>query len=618
MKFLLAILLTPAVAMPLEVSDAGAPAAGPTQQAVEKEAAPSRTPVESETRAPDSTAALAESEHLAAAGAVELALRVLGQTQPEYGVDPDGWRRHEVALLEILRRGERWAAIAERLADIPNELSLGDRRAASTERVRALLALGDGEQAAGELRQLLWSPDPKSEPELETWRRLLIRAWETAGRLDAARVAIQRFQRDYQDDSRDWQLARARLALRVMAPEEAAGLLRNMQGSEVETLQLVAGLWSGEMPPAQVVERAVKFGVNKELPAVLRREAWAIAAEAADMLNSREARIAALERGLVVEAAMDAPIVPLDADRLWNAYLAYGQQLGNQLQLIVGDDEAWFLAASNRFDQHPIQARALFAVVALKGLRAEQADVAHWQLASLLDKIPQGGRLMRALYLDSERFATPTGIPPAVRYLLLEHVLAAGEIPLASRLLVGLDEPPPESEPAEWQLRRSRVLLLGGRIDDGIAALEQLFEAFDEFDRDRALQVIFDLQTLDRHEAALDFLSRLEQTEMAPQQARELWYWRADSLAALGRHAQAALAYMRSATLLDPNAGDPWAQTARFRAAEAMTKAGLYGDARRQYQTLMNSTRDVSRLAVLRNHLQQLRLLEQRQVPGTD
>jgi len=560
-----------------------------------------------------SDAALAESAQLAVAGATELALQVLGETQPGYAGDPEGWRRHQAARIEILRRGERWRDLVAHLRGQSEETGLADRRWIKTELAKALLMLGDGAQAMDELRGLIWSEEPTSDEELKLWRRLAIRAWEAADRLDAARVAIQRYQQDYADNSRDWQLERARLALRVMAPEEAGALLHGIEGTDAEILTLIAGLWSGALPPAKAVDRAVKFGVSKDLAPAFRREAWAVAAEAAHMLNSREARIAAIERGLVIDAAPDAaPIVPVRADQLWDAYLQLGQQLGNQLQLIVGDDEAWFVAASNRYDEQPIHARALFAVVALKAYQPQQAAVAHWQLASLIDKIPHGGRLMRALYLESGRFETEADIPPAVRYLLLEHVLAAPDIPQASRLLVGLDEPPPQTDAAEWHLRRARVLLLGGKVEDGAAALDRLFREVDVFDRDRALQVVFDLQTLGRHDIALTFLARLQATEKDAQRARELWYWRADSLTAMKRHAEAALAYLRSAMLIDAHASDPWAQTARFQAAEALTAAGLFGDARRQYQILLNSTRDASRQAVLRNNLQQLRLLEQR------
>ena len=67
---------------------------------------------------------------------------------------------------------------------------------------------------------------------------------------------------------------------------------------------------------------------------------------------------------------------------------------------------------------------------------------------------------------------------------------------------------------------------------------------------------------------------------------------------------------MRSATLLDPRAMDPWGQTARYNAAESLSKAGLVDDARRIYRSLLRVTEDADRKGVLRMRLQQLWLSE--------
>ncbi|MDX1443956.1 MAG: hypothetical protein R3270_09335, partial [Gammaproteobacteria bacterium] len=553
---------------------------------------------------------LQEIDLLTTAGAPELALDVLGSSQPEYSSDPDGWRRHEQLRVEILRRSGNWQALAEQLADLPEGLAIADRRWTSTVRAQALLEIDQPAEALEIARSMIWEPAPVAAVEMATWRRILIRAYRGLGELQAARTAIRRFQQDYDDTSRDWTLERARLALRVDEPEEAVALLADATGNDAEILKIIADFRSGSQSAAAAIDRAVKFGVNKEIAPELRREAWAFAAEAAGSINNRTARIAALERGLVLPAGSRPTLSPLSADALWDDYIELGTELGNELQLIVGDDEAWFLAASNRYDDQPIHARALFAVVAMKAYRPDQAAVAHWQFAELLDTVPSGGKLMQALYLDSRRFDGPQDIAPQVRYLLLEHVLAKPDIPLASQLLQGLQEPPPKTPAFDWLLRRARVLLLGGDIPAGIDALERLMaEAGNEnFDRDKVLQVIFDLQTLERHEAALRFFSRLAELPAAPQPQRELWYWRADSLAALDRHVEAARAYLKSALLHDRFAADPWAQTSRFQAADQLLAAGMYEDARQQYQTLLNSTRDPGRQAVIRNRLQELQL----------
>ena len=567
------------------------------------------TPAEDKSPVPQ-LSPLQEIDLLTAAGAPELALKVLGRSQPEYSSDPDGWRRHEQLRVDILRRSGQWDELAQRLGELPESLSLADARWTGTARAQALLELQEYAAALELARSLIWNPAPVADVELLAWRRILIRAFRGLHELEAARTAIRRFQQDYADDSSEWLLERSRLALRVGEPGEAVALLADASGNAAEVLKIIADFRSGAQSAAASIERAVKIGVDKDIVDEVRREAWAFAAEAAGSINNRTARIAALERGLVLPAGSKPTLAALDADLLWDDYIALGTELGNELQLIVGDDEAWFLAASNRYDDQPIHARALFAVVAMKAYRSHQAEVAHWQFAELLDKVPSGDKLMEALYLDSRRFDGPADVPALVRYLLLEHVLAKPDIPLASQLLHGLEEPPPETTSFDWHLRRARVLLLGGNIDAGIEALTRLFETADSetFQRDKVLQVVFDLQTLEQHKDALRFFGKLAELEPDGQRQRELWYWRADSLAALERHVEAARAYLRSALLLDRFAADPWAQTSRFQAANELMAAGLYDDARRQYQTLLNSTRDQGRKAVIRNRLQELQL----------
>jgi len=54
---------------------------------------------------------------------------------------------------------------------------------------------------------------------------------------------------------------------------------------------------------------------------------------------------------------------------------------------------------------------------------------------------------------------------------------------------------------------------------------------------------------------------------------------------------------------------DPWAQTARYRAAKVLVEAGLLEDARQIYASLLHATRDASRKAVLNNEIQRLHLV---------
>ena len=65
-----------------------------------------------------------------------------------------------------------------------------------------------------------------------------------------------------------------------------------------------------------------------------------------------------------------------------------------------------------------------------------------------------------------------------------------------------------------------------------------------------------------------------------------------------------------SAMVVDAKAQDPWAQTARYQAAESLAKAGLQNDARDLFQQLLDTTKDPSRRAVLNREIQRLWLID--------
>jgi tetratricopeptide (TPR) repeat protein len=157
------------------------------------------------------------------------------------------------------------------------------------------------------------------------------------------------------------------------------------------------------------------------------------------------------------------------------------------------------------------------------------------------------------------------------------------------------------------------VAIFTGNVDQGVELLQQLLAPDDrEWDQqqvDRLLQVVFDLQTVQYHQQALVLFEALLDKRLDQQQRRELLFWMADSLQVLEQYDQAAYLFLKSATLSDPMAMDPWAQTARYRAAKALVEAGLLKDARQIYSSLLRATRDASRKAVLENEIQRLHLV---------
>jgi tetratricopeptide (TPR) repeat protein len=173
----------------------------------------------------------------------------------------------------------------------------------------------------------------------------------------------------------------------------------------------------------------------------------------------------------------------------------------------------------------------------------------------------------------------------------------------------GLTTIPEGTSRFNWQLRQSRALILGGRYDEGNQVLQNLISAYKEPNKeasDRILQVLFDLQAVNLHEEAIAHFNQLMRLEIEAKQRREILFWIADSYSGLKQFDLAALLYLQSAMLPDANAMDPWAQTARFHAAENLQKSGMVDDARRIYQALLTITEDPARRSVLNHNIQRL------------
>lgn len=567
---------------------------------------------------------------MASAGAPTLALKLMDQDQPEFAADPVGWMSWERERIYIYQAGEDWHAVIDRAGQLPKGAGPDFRVWEEMQAADAWLHLGDGGKARALILPLVWdAKSPPDDRELALLRRLIIRSYIANDRLPDAQTAVIRYRQDYPKDSGDWPLLEARLFLKTQQPQAALDVLQDVQGPEADMLALLAALRAGELAPADALGQAVKIGSDSKAGETERIHAWVIAAEAADDLKNPAARISALQNGLGIQAGLldQDDVFKLTPDMLWDAYASYGDELGNELQLVVGDDQAWFVAASNLYDSDPIRAAALFTVVAYHAADPRQAKVAHWQFATLIQKQRFGGVVLRRLYLDSSRFKDVATIPADVRYLLVDDVLDIPNIPLASRLMQGLDAPPPDTTPSAWQLKRAHVFILGGDPDAGVAALKELLEPKQPaaasataaeassapkdapLDADDVLQVLFDLQTLHRDKDALPFFEALLKMPLVPEQRRQMLYWTADSYKALGDYAKAAELYLRSAMLLDPYSMDQWAQTARYQAAQMLAKAGYVDDARNLYKGLLNATRDPSQQAVLQHDLRQLMLM---------
>jgi tetratricopeptide (TPR) repeat protein len=577
---------------------------------------------------------LREVELLIQSGASGLALQVLDQVQPGLETNPEHWLEWENQRVKLYQHTKDWDGLIKRLQATPQWVPLDFRLWAEEEIARAQIEKKDTRAALHTLRKLIWShsgdkDNTNLQQSLPVWRQLVIQAYLVAEKIADAELAMLRFQQDYPNPRGAWKRARATVLIRAGRPEDAEMLMAGDTHMHSRTIYYLAQLLGNKAKPKSIWLRTSKLAQNKKFADSTRRQFWLVASRAARQMGDYVSAIRALQNALVlvddkeVLTQREKLLFAVNGDDLWTLYEEYGRKLGNKWQLLTGNDEAWFAKASNLVDKQKLQAMALFAAMSTDSSRLRTRTLAHELFASLLAKDKKGLLLVKRLYLtaaDDIQLDKAVYIPEDLRHRLIDDALTHSDISTASRLIQTVTEPPKGANVLFWKMRRARIMILAGQVDDGILALDKLLQdspSMQPDQIDRIIQVLFDLQTVGRHKEAINLFKNIPLEGQSGKLRREILYWIADSYKEQKQYYQAARYYLLSAGLFDNKAMDPWAQTARYHAADALVSGGDYEDAGRIYESLLKVTHEPGRKVVLKNKIQQIWLQSNQENQGS-
>ena len=575
---------------------------------------------------------LNEIRTLASTGAVTLALKLVDEHQQTIDTtnDLNTWLEWESERIGIYELGKRWQVLQQRVASYELSLPANFRYWAQQKQVDALLKLGQGSQARHILQHLIWSEsdNPGDDAGLQDkwlpiWQKRVIQSYLAENNTADALLAVQRYYLDYPNNEIDDRLLRARILLMNQREDEVVDLLskdtRDPQGG---MLYLLAQLRSAARPAQKVLQSALRQMRGKWASEELKYTLWAVVAEAARQAGDRPSTVNALEFVLAGNKKINLPagLFNFTADSLWNSYIDYALYLGNRAQYLVGNDKQWLKAAENARRKYPVKARSLYALVIIRG----QSEAARAQAAkgflTLMHKRKRGAELVTKLFLNSDYYKKIADVPKPVRYDLIDVALSRSDIELASNLMATIKVAPTGKDNYQWQLRRARIFILGGKVDEGVQTLKELIKTNDSFTQqqlDHLLQVVFDLQTVKENDAAFDLFTSIYPKVSEPEIQREILFWMADSRKAQEDYAAAAQLYLRSA-MFENDGLDPWGQTARYQAADMLTRADMFEDAHALFEALLKVTKDPARRAVLKHELQKLWLLDNKDISEQD
>lgn len=560
-----------------------------------------------------------EIQNIAQSGAVSLALQSIDEKQQELDIKNNfnDWLKWERERISIYQLGQRWQMLQQRIAEYENNFPDDFYFWAKQQQVDALLILKQGKPAREILRGLIWSENEVKEKWLALWQKRVIKSYLVDNEAEDALLAAQRYYQDYGSNEIEDRLLRARILLVNKREDEVIELLANdTKHPEGGMLYLLAQLRSGERPPRKVYQSALRQMRGKWADEKLKYMLWAVAAESAKRSGDRPSSANALEFVLAGHKNIELPtgLFDFSADTLWNVYIDYALHIGNKAQFLIGNDQQWLNAAIKAQKKEPIKARSLFAMVMLKGQNDETRLRAAKGFLNLMHKRKRGAQLVMKLFLKSDFFKKIKSLPTPIRYDLVNIALSRSNIELASNLMTTIKASPDGVDGYQWQLRRARIFVLGGKPEKGSETLINLLKnhaTLTQKQLEKFLQVVFDLQTAKSHEYSFQLFSAVIPKIEDKRVQREIYYWMADSKKAQHDYAAAARLYLRSALHGENNGLDPWGQTARYQVAEMLAKAELLQDAHTMFQQLLKVTKEPARRAVLKHELQKLWLLKE-------
>jgi len=533
------------------------------------------------------TDALLEFQALADAGQPQLALALA-----EGDADPES----EKASIEWLFQARLWSQLERRLSVLVSSEDGSVRLWGRQQQVKMALQRGHGERALALLRALLWDKSGAVEPIKPLrikWRLQIVQAYLLMRNSADAETAWRRFQLDYPEQADKESVLQARL---LLLAGRFAELLKQPPPTLAQGLALraLAELKSGQKAPATLFHGFKKRAESKSNSDQQRGYFWALAAKAAQAQGELVNIALASDFALHFQTLLPTDdLLRISADEVWQAYLDYGQRLGNEENLLIGEDAAWFAAVQAALPLHPIRAKSLLAVVALLGGGEAARAQAHWQLLALLKGDGLGRAQIKALYLDSKRFPASSDIPLVVRLHLQQQALDDSDVALAKRLAKPLQPLPEGFADLDLSLLHVSSLLL---VDEVALASELLAEllAFESNwtlpQRLRLHGFVADLLARERADLAESLLNQMGVLAQTHSERMQWWFELASVKRAQGELLCAARFYLLAAKL--SGGARAWQRKTLRQAAQTLKQAGLLGDARRVYRRLLAMTSD--------------------------
>jgi hypothetical protein len=529
------------------------------------------------------------------AGAVELALARVEALQPRESSGPR-WAEWEGVRCDALARVNRHAALLSRVAALPADGASAPLGSCFVGAAQASVALNNPAAARTHAARVLWQRS-STPAEVKAVRLSVIESYIAERRGEDAFRSMLRFQQDYQPLERAVTDRFAEALIDLGLDRDALNWLgRTDQVSPaLLRLQLRGAVLS---PDAVIAQARAAFARTRDAAY------WRAIYEAGLRNGSGALQIEALERMLQSADARNATNVSDLAQRLWQAYYATANEIGNREQLLMGDDPAWSDYAASRLGSNPFLARAFYGYLAQRAQNADMRRNAQLQLAFSLSSAGLDQAALRSL--QSIGFEL-SDLDAQTRYLLGTLAARRNDAPQALKLWSGLSTPA-SVKPGDWQLTLARTALQAGDAAASAEIMKRLLTDARSLPPELAAvsleiaQDMLDLRALDAAQAMYELIAPIANDT----RAREALFGLGRVQELKGASNDAAASFLRSALLMQAAAPDALAYQARLLAALNLMRAGLRDDARAQFEWLIRNSKEPALVEAARRGLERV------------
>lgn len=527
------------------------------------------------------------------------------------------WLNWQRQLWTLYRVRGNWEKLHQKIREIPPAFPAEIKKEAEIQGIYALIELDRGLRAREILRKRLLSSE-NSELEKRNLRKLMIESYLSDDLLEDASTAMELHQRDYRSQEQDWLLLSAQVYLSLNDPDTAVNLLAPLDQPSARLLRIFARLKNQSLSVEQAIHKSIQLLSDIE-PVVERSDlridqVLSVIIFATQSSLSNIPAIEEIEKYLVEvgsENSSSNKYYPqFDVSDLLSAYSRYASDIANEAGLLTGENSRWFDHAIQLQREENLKKKAIYGHL----LQNTEDEILKLQLnnafITALIASNQIG-VISSLFGEGNPFGELT-LSGNVGFRLSNFALEQGNIKLAAGVNNRLTEIPQGMKPLDWLLHVARISIIAGDFERGTKELKSWLNAFENLQpeqTDQILQPIFDLQTVNKHELALELLRMVNSRSHSEKHNREIAYWIAESYQATRQYIKAADFYLYSALQKD-DGFDQWGEAARFHAAEALYSANLVADSRVLFEGLLARATSETRRTQLKQKLQELWLLE--------